>query len=254
MSRLVGDAGRRSVAARVVCLATPAASRRPFRVRLRLAATGRLDRGRRRSAEALVAACLITAGCSVSPDVSTAFLGPTPGVVVVLPVADDSGVADLPSALLATIERPLRERGYYVVPIEVGLTLVGDAGYPGGSLVPAGEVATVGRAIGADASLQISVATWRAVWGGTLQRLDYDIGYRLASSVNGATLWEHRAAGSWSWEGGRTFTDHDAAYDQFYGVPLQPRDPVSPFTDLIDVTAALQRSVVGHMGVGPLLQ
>lgn len=194
--------------------------------------------------------CLVAASCSSTPD--AAFLGPTPNVVLVLPIADVSGVADLPPALLATIERPLRERGYYVVPIEAGLTMIGEAGYPGGTVVPRDDAAGVGRSIGADGCLQISVAMWRADWDVTLQHLDYEIDYRLSSSVSGTTLWEHRAVGSWSWDGGRTFTDHDSAYDQFYGAPLPARDSVSPFADLVDVTAALQRTVVGHLTPGPL--
>jgi hypothetical protein len=194
---------------------------------------------------------LSLAGCAAS-GAPTALLGPAPGVVLVLPVDDAGGSGELSAALLATIGRPLRERGYYVVPIEVGQAMLVQAGHAVDGAVPDDALPDIGRAVGAEACLQIRVERWEAVWVPTLQSLDYAIGYRLRSTHNGATLWEHRAEGAWSWSGGPAFIDADRAYDAFLTGPPDGGEPFSPFEDAVDVARVLQRGVIARLPPGPL--
>ena len=207
-----------------------------------------------RIAVATVAASLglAAAACSFGGAVEPIALpGPPPAVVLLLPV---SGPVEPPLArsVLAAADPALRERGYYVIPADVGLAMLAERGLAEHQPRPAEELAAAARELGADAFLTIRVERWQAVYAPTLHSLDYDVGWQLWSAADGSQLWELRLRATWSWQDEEAvFIDHDQALEEYID-PAPRRESPSPYANDVEAALALHRRAFAHLPPGPM--
>ncbi|MEM7200090.1 MAG: GNA1162 family protein [Planctomycetota bacterium] len=184
--------------------------------------------------------------------------GETPAVVLVLPPFQTE--SELQRAFLGAAESALRQRGFYPIPVEVGVDLLTAAGVTDAGLktpaLPAERLAAVARELGADAVLTIRIEEWRAQWVPQLVSLDYDVGYRLWSARTGELQWELRDRDRWRWDAERVrFIDHETAFAEFLVPPTDPgpRAPAeSAYADPRSVADALMRRGLALLPPGPL--
>lgn len=189
--------------------------------------------------------------CSLGGIEPLPLRGPTPTVVMLMPV---SGTAEpqLARQLLVAADPALRARGYYVIPADVGMMLLAERGLADAPPTPAAALAAAVRSFGADAFLCVRVEQWHAVYAPTLRHLDYDVGYELWSADDASLLWQLRQRNRWSWEGEVVrFTDHEDALDAYLGLSRR-QEPFSPYRDDLDAARALHRQAFLYLPAGPV--
>jgi hypothetical protein len=140
-----------------------------------------------RIALAGVAAAL--AACASRPHDYRAYLAHMPGSILVLPPVNDSLEAQASSAFLATVTRPLAERGYYVFPVAVVEAYLRQNGRPTPADMHAVEPAKLREVFGADAALYIHIKEWGTSYQvlNSSSRVVTDC--RLVDLATGTTLW-----------------------------------------------------------------
>lgn len=114
-----------------------------------------------RHARSWLAATLATlSGCASKPHDYRAFLAHMPRSILVLPPINDSMEVQASNAFLATITRPLAERGYYVFPVAVVDAYLRQNGRPTPTDMHAVELSKLREVFGADAALYIRIKDW----------------------------------------------------------------------------------------------
>lgn len=139
--------------------------------------------------------CLATlaaalAACASSPPHDySAYLAHMPRAILVLPPINDSIDVNASSAFLATVTRPLAERGYYVFPVAVVDAYLRQNGRPTPADMHTVELSKLREVFGADAVLYIRIKEW----GTTYQLINSSSRVvtecRLVDLQSGATLW-----------------------------------------------------------------
>lgn len=114
---------------------------------------------RRRAACLLAGACLLTA-CATRPYDYRAYLAHMPRSILVLPPVNDSLEPQASNAFLATVTRPLAERGYYVFPVAVVDAYMRQNGRPTPADMHAVDPHKLQEVFGADAALYIHIKDW----------------------------------------------------------------------------------------------
>lgn len=137
----------------------------------------------------VVLALLPLGACASTPPDYGAYLTHMPRSVLVLPPLDESPELDADLAWLATVSRPLAERGYYVFPVALVQRILRDNGLPTAAEMHAVSRAKLREVFGADAALYVTIERWGtsyAVLDSTTEVLYHA---HLVDLVSGAELW-----------------------------------------------------------------
>ena len=130
-------------------------------------------------------------GCKTAapkPDFAK-FRAEDPKSILVVPVTNKSVDVNAPDYFLATISRPLAERGYYVFPVNMVRSVLSDDGLSDADMVHAGDPRRLGELFGADAIMYISIERWDAKYVVLNTTVTVELNYRLKSSRTGEELW-----------------------------------------------------------------
>lgn len=141
-------------------------------------------------AAVLVALACLPA-CKTSPPVPDyeKFYAQAPFTVVVPPVRNQTADAEAPRFFLATMTKPLVDRGYYVIPVEVTSEILAAEGLDEGALdgvVPK----SYADYFGADAVLFVTLTKWDTVYAVLASSVSVAMEYRLVSTRTGEVLWQ----------------------------------------------------------------
>ncbi|MGQ9589082.1 MAG: GNA1162 family protein [Planctomycetota bacterium] len=142
---------------------------------------------------ALAAPCLasLAASCAARevPDWES-FYAKQPRSILVLPVENETTEVEAPRFFLATIAKPLIERGYYVFPVEATSDILASEGFAAGAQLEAVSPRRLGELFGADGLLYVTVHTWDTTYLVFASSVVVTIGYRLVDARSGDSIWE----------------------------------------------------------------
>jgi hypothetical protein len=146
-----------------------------------------------RSTILVMAASLILGGCATAPVKSdfSQFRAEGPRSILVVPVINKSVDVNAPDYFLATITRPLAERGYYVFPVNMVKSVLSDDGLSDANLVHAGDTRRLGEMFGTDAVMYISIERWDAKYVVFSTTVTVELNYVLRSARTGNDLWKN---------------------------------------------------------------
>lgn len=197
----------------------------------------------------VVANCLAAAACSLSSVEPIPLNGVVPHTVLVLSPVSVAGTGQAARSLLATLTPALRERGYYPIPIEVGLAMLERRGVTAEAGMSVDESIAAARLIGADAVMSLRIEKWDDMHAQGLVYLAHDIGYRLWDVDTGGLLWEMRSRDVWDWApASATF---DSSLDAYLGqTEMEGED--SPYRTNRDAAVAIHRRALDRLPKGPL--
>lgn len=141
------------------------------------------------TAMVFLAACLV--GC-VAPAVKDyeKFYQQAPFTVVVLPVDNHTADVEAPRFFLATITKPLVDRGYYVMPVEATAAILTAEGLGDGGSLAAVDPRKFHDYLGADAVLYVTLLAWDTVYAVFASGVTVSLAYKLVSTGTGDVLWE----------------------------------------------------------------
>jgi hypothetical protein len=132
-------------------------------------------------------------GCASAPPKHdfTRFRAENPQSILIVPVTNKSVDVNAPDYFLATIARPLAERGYYVFPVNMVRSVLSDDGLSDANLVHAGDPRRLGGLFGTDAVMYISIERWDAKYMVLATTVTVELTYTLKSAHSGAELWSN---------------------------------------------------------------
>jgi hypothetical protein len=119
------------------------------------------------------------------------FRAENPRSILIVPVTNKSVDVNAPDYFLATISRPLAERGYYVFPVNMVRSVLSDDGLSDANLVHSGDPRRLGELFGADAVMYISIERWEAKYLVLSTTVTVELNYSLKSAHTGAELWNN---------------------------------------------------------------
>lgn len=140
-----------------------------------------------------VLAILTFSGCAQIPEKwdYTAFRTESPRSILIVPVINKSVDVNAPDYFLATISRPLAERGYYVFPVNMIRSVLADDGLNDADLVHASDPMRLGQLFGSDTVLYISIERWDAKYIVLTTTVTVELNYTLKSTQTGQDLWKN---------------------------------------------------------------
>lgn len=136
---------------------------------------------------------VMSAGCVSAPPRHdfAKFRAENPQSILIVPVTNKSVDVNAPDYFLATISRPLAERGYYVFPVNMVRSVLSDDGLSDADMVHAGDPRRLGELFGADAIMYISIERWDAKYMVLSTAVTVELNYRLKSAHTGEELWSN---------------------------------------------------------------
>ncbi|MEZ5964854.1 MAG: DUF799 family lipoprotein [Planctomycetota bacterium] len=133
---------------------------------------------------------MCSAGCgSPPPHDYRAYLAHMPRSILVLPPVNDSLEPQAPNAFLASVTRPLAERGYYVFPVAVVEAYMRQNGRPTPADMHAVAPSKLVEVFGADAALYIHIKDWGTSYAVLNSASRVVIDCRLVDLRSEALLW-----------------------------------------------------------------
>jgi hypothetical protein len=148
-------------------------------------------------APALLGLVFGLAACSTAPDSVRdyrQFYESAPYTVVVLPAKNMSTDAEAPRYFLSTITRPLVDRGYYVIPVEVTAEMLAAEGLAEGGALEHVNPKKFREYFGADSVLYVTINQWDTTYVVFASSVTVAMHYRLVHTDSGEVLWEEHAA------------------------------------------------------------
>lgn len=140
--------------------------------------------------------CALSAACSSTPHDYRAYLAHMPQSILVLPPINDSLEVQASNAFLATVTKPLAERGYYVFPVAVVDAYLRSNGRPTPTDMHAVELPRLREVFGADAVLYIRITDWGTSYQVLNSRSRVVTQCRLVDARNGTVLWDGSGIGA----------------------------------------------------------
>jgi hypothetical protein len=145
----------------------------------------------------LVSAIGVLIGCN--PPVSdpkdyTKFRAENPRSILVVPVINRTVDVTAPDYFLATISRPIAERGYYVLPVNLVKRVLEDDGLADANLVHQANPKRLGELFGVDTILYITIQKWDAKYAVLSTSVEVEFTYSLKSGKTGEELWKSKEA------------------------------------------------------------
>ena len=120
------------------------------------------------------------------------FRAADPKSILVVPAINKSVDVDAPDYFLATISRPISERGYYVFPVNLTKRLMEDDGLSDADMVHANDPTVLGKMFGSDAIMYVSIERWDARYIVLSTTVTVNLAYTLKSTKTGQVLWRHQ--------------------------------------------------------------
>jgi len=141
----------------------------------------------------LAALVVLVLGCASAPPKHdfAKFREANPQSILIVPVINKSVDVNAPDYFLATISRPLAERGYYVFPVNMVRSVLSDDGLSDANMVHAGDPRRLGELFGADAIMYISIERWEAKYVVLATTVTVELNYSLKSAHSGEELWKN---------------------------------------------------------------
>lgn len=175
------------------------------------------------------------AACVAAPPAYdyTDFRQASPRSILVVPALNNTVSVDAADIFHSTVSRPFAERGYYVFPAHMVKSLLEQDGLSDAGLVHAAEPQRLGRLFGCDAVLYIAIEKWESQYIVLSTSTNVAFDYKLKSCTTGATLWDTKAAMTYS--------------------PQSNNSSGNPWADLIAqaITAAIEKAAPNYI---PLAQ
>lgn len=132
---------------------------------------------------------LVLGACASAPHDYRAYLAHMPRSVLVLPPLDESPEVDADLAWLATVTRPLAERGYYVFPVALVQRILRENGLPTAHEMHAVSLAKLREVFGADAVMYVTLTRWGTSYSVLDSSTEVTYHARLVDLATGAELW-----------------------------------------------------------------
>lgn len=153
----------------------------------------------RASSSALIFSLLlgILAGCNPpqsAPKDYTLLRADNPRSILIVPVVNRTVDVTAGDYFLATISRPIAERGYYVFPINLVKHILEDDGLSDANLVHSADPHRLGELFGADSILYITINKWVAKYAVFSTSVEVEFIYSLKSGKTGSELWASKEA------------------------------------------------------------
>ena len=143
----------------------------------------------------LIACSQALAGCSSFEkdysDLAT-YYERKPRTILVLPVSNNTLDAEAPWLFLATISKPLINRGYYVYPTEVTAEILAREGIYEAADAWQVPPAKLLEYLGADAALYVTLEGWDSSYSVLTSKVTVTVSFRLVECRSGAELWTQR--------------------------------------------------------------
>lgn len=143
----------------------------------------------------LAACCILSLGaCTAVPkqDQAILFRARLPRSIVVVPALNESTEVTAPAVFMASVTRPLAERGYYVFPVYLTEILLKDLGLSEAGHIHQMPTQRFLDLFGADAVLLITIKDWSTKYLVLQSSVVVDIEYVLKDTRTGEILWERR--------------------------------------------------------------
>jgi hypothetical protein len=135
-------------------------------------------------------------GCGVQTITkSEAFPGmydEKPVVVLVVPAVNQSTASDAPTLYSSTINEPLSNAGFYVLPIEVTDRFLRNEGLSEGEILKDVRPQQFEKYFGADAVLYVTIEKWDTNYYVVGGNVTVAVQFQMKSCKTGATLWSHK--------------------------------------------------------------
>ncbi len=141
----------------------------------------------------LIVACML-GGCA-APATRTdysALKTENPRSILIVPAINRSVEVNAADYLLATVSRPLAEKGYYVFPVRLVKSVMDDDGLSDADLVHANSPKRLGQLFGADAILYITIEKWHAQYAIFSTAVVVELSYILKSAATEQVLWKNQ--------------------------------------------------------------
>lgn len=138
---------------------------------------------------------LLGACASVEPYDYALFEAHRPRSILVLPPLDNSMEVEASYAYLATVTRPLAERGYYVFPVAVVDRMLRDNGLQGPGEMHQAPIDRLREVFGADAVLYVILKDWGTSYRVLDSATEVTVEAHLVDAASGTEIWggEHTA-------------------------------------------------------------
>ncbi len=143
---------------------------------------------------------IVLAGCNqqqVKYDYS-AFENSRPRSILVIPPVNNSIEVNASYIFLATISRPLAEKGYYVFPVAVIEQFMRNNGLQDPAEMNNIPLEKINEHIGPDAILYVSIENWGQKYEVFDSRTVVDSSWRLVDAKTGQQIWDGTAKGQLS--------------------------------------------------------
>jgi len=145
-----------------------------------------------RSLYVFVLLAVISSAACVTPPPPfdyTKYIEADPRSLLVVPVMNNSPEVGADAYFLATISRPVVERGYYVFPVNLTNELLADAGLSDPGLIRETDPVALAEIFDADAILYVVITNWEARYMLLTTQVVVGFEYRLKSGKTGEELW-----------------------------------------------------------------
>lgn len=136
---------------------------------------------------------LLSTGCARTPHDYSAFERSRPKSILVIPPLNNSIEVNAPYIYLATITRPLAEKGYYVFPVAVIDHFLKENGLPTPHEMNGIPLDKIGEHIGADAVLYVTIENWGQKFQVIQSVTVVSVTLRLVDVQTGEEIWQATA-------------------------------------------------------------
>ena len=138
---------------------------------------------------------VLSSSCSNNSTKGQAFsqmYNENPVAILVLPAINHSTAADAPILYSSTINEPLSNAGFYVLPIEVTNKFLRNEGLTDGSSLKDIPPQKFAEPFGADAVLYVTIQTWDSNYAITAGNVTVESSFHMKSCKTGETLWRFK--------------------------------------------------------------
>jgi len=138
---------------------------------------------------------LMTSGCARNMTKAQAFpemYSEKPEAVLVIPAINKSTAADAPILYSSTINEPLSNAGFYVLPIEVTNRVLRNEGLIDGEVLKNVHPQKFAKFFGADAVLYVTIEKWDTNYFVIGGNVTVGADFHMKSCKTGETLWTYK--------------------------------------------------------------
>ena len=142
----------------------------------------------------ITASVLLLSGCAVNEKVTKGQAFPemyeeSPVSILVVPAINNSTAADAPLLYSSTINEPLSNAGFYVLPIEITDRFLRNEGISDGSQLKDIPPQKFAEPFGADAVLYVTIEKWDTNYYVIGGNVTVGVKFQIKSCKTGDTLW-----------------------------------------------------------------